>query len=169
MRVLVVVSSKYGSTAEVGTAITEELADLGFEARRVTPGDVDNLDGVGAVVLGSAVYMSQWMETARNFVRHYETELRGLPLWVFSVGLSGVPIGNVQDPRRLGEILGKLGPIDHQTFKGRMNLGALTLRERSVARLGNAPEGDFREWEKIRAWARGIGHDLREHLAPGEG
>nr|NLD39764.1 flavodoxin [Actinomycetales bacterium] len=164
MKVIVVVSSKHGATTEVGAAIREELAEQGFDASLVTAGEMNSLDGVDAVVLGSAVYMSQWLEPARNFISFHGERLRRLPLWAFSVGLSGVPTGHVQDPRRMGEALEALSPIDHQTFRGRLDLDRLSLRERSVARLGNAPEGDYREWDRIREWARGIGRDLREHL-----
>ncbi len=160
MKILVVAASKHGSTAAVGEAITEELAALGHEVSCVDPAKVTTLEGVDVVVLGSAVYMSQWMETARDFVKEFGPRLRELPLWAFSVGLAGVPMGQTQDPRRLGEALIALNPIDHQTFKGRLDFSKLDLRERSVARLAKAPEGDYREWEKIRAWARGVGADL---------
>lgn len=163
MKVMIVVSSKHGTTTEVGRAIEEELGDQGFDVLLVAPGDVTSLEGVDAVVLGSAVYMSQWLEPARNFISYHSPTLRRVPLWAFSVGLSGVPMGHVQDPRRMGPALIALNPIDHQTFRGRLDFGQLSLRERSVARLGNAPEGDYREWNKIREWARGIGRDLKEH------
>lgn len=164
MKVLVIAASKHGATKEIGTAIVEELAIAGLDAVQAEPGDVTTLDGVDAVVVGSAVYMTQWMETIRNFISHYGPQLRELPLWAFSCGLSGVPIGNVQDPRRIGPALLSVNPIDHQTFKGRMEFSGLSLRERSIARLGNAPEGDYREWDKIRAWAQQIAADLKEHL-----
>ncbi len=164
MRVLVVTASKHGATREIGEVIAEELRREGLDATSVEPGDVTSLEGVDAVVLGSAVYMTQWMESARNFIAHYGDQLRTLPLWAFSTGLSGVPVGHVQDPRRIGPSLLAVNPIDHQTFKGRMEMAELTLRERSVARLGNAPEGDYREWDRIREWARQIAADLKEHL-----
>lgn len=165
MKVLVVVASVHGSTKEIGSVITEELVQLGFDAKQVEPGEVESLDGVDAVVLGSAVYMAQWTEVARGFAARFMKDLRGLPLWAFSVGLSGVPKDHTQDPRRVGEALIALSPIDHQNFKGRLDFALLSLRERSVARLGNAAEGDYRDWARIREWARGIGRDLKEHVS----
>lgn len=164
MKVLVITASKHGATREIGAAIAAELREAGLTAVEAEPGEVSGLDGYDAVVLGSAVYMTQWMENLRNLMAHHGRELRELPLWAFSVGLSGVPVGAVQDPRRIGPHLLSINPIDHQTFKGRMDLSGLSLRERSIARLGNAPEGDFREWDKIRGWARQIAADLKEHL-----
>ena len=32
----------------------------------------------------------------------------------------------------------------------------LSLRERSIARLGGASEGDFRDWDSVRQWGRAI-------------
>ncbi|MDN5559197.1 MAG: hypothetical protein L0G23_07155, partial [Ruaniaceae bacterium] len=71
---------------------------------------------------------------------------------------------DVQDPRRVGPALLQLKAIDHQTFKGRLEFTNLNLRERSIARMGSAPEGDYREWDKIRAWANQIVQDLKEHV-----
>lgn len=164
MKILVAVASKHGAAREIGQVITDELREHDLDATLVDAGEVKSLEGVDAVVLGSAVYMSQWLESARNFVSTFNEELRELPLWAFSCGLAGVPVGAVQDPRRLGQALLKVSPIDHQTFKGRLELANLSLRERSIARLASAPEGDYREWDKIRAWARGIAEDIREHL-----
>ncbi|MDO4606859.1 MAG: flavodoxin domain-containing protein [Bowdeniella nasicola] len=162
MKVLVVIASQHGATAEIGDAIVEELRTHGHESRRQDPADVRDLEGIDAVVLGSAVYMTQWLESARSFVQRFRDQLREIPLWTFSCGLAGVPKGNVQDPRRVGPVLLSINPIDHEVFKGRLDLGQLSLRERTVARLGNAPEGDYREWDKIRAWAASIAQQLSE-------
>lgn len=164
MKVLVIASSRHGATTAIAQAIAEELNLNGCQATVATPADVTSLDDADGVVLGSAVYMTQWLEPMRNFIAHHGAELRAKPLWAFSCGLAGVPSGNVQDPRRIGPALLSINPIDHQTFKGRLDFGVLSLRERSIARLGNAPEGDYREWDKIRAWARQIAADLVEHL-----
>lgn len=165
MKVLVVAASEHGATTEIGEAIVEELRNAGHDSFLKEPQDVDNLDGIDAIVLGSAVYMTQWMEPARNFVQRFRQTLREIPLWTFSCGLAGVPRGNVQDPRRVGPVLLSVNPIDHEVFKGRLDHGKLSLRERTVARLGHAPEGDYREWDKIRAWAKEIGSILREQEA----
>ncbi|UNX56022.1 flavodoxin domain-containing protein [Georgenia sp. TF02-10] len=168
MRILVVIASKHQATAEVGDVIVEELRAAGHQARRVTPGEVRSLDGVDAVVLGSAVYMTQWMESMRDLVARRAAELRARPLWAFSVGLAGVPAGEVQDPARAAGVVRQLDPLGYVTFKGRLDPSALGLRERSVARMGSAAEGDYREWDKIRAWARGIAAELAEHAGDGQ-
>ncbi|MDK8817861.1 flavodoxin domain-containing protein [Winkia sp. UMB6473-AN360BR] len=162
MKTLVAVATKHGSTGEIGDVIVDELRNAGHEAKRVDPGKVRDLSGIDAVVLGSAVYMTQWLEGAGDFAKKFGEELRTLPMWAFSVGLSGVPKGNVQDPSRVGPVLLSMEPIDYVTFKGKLDPTVLNLRERTVARLGGALEGDFREWERIRKWAQQVASKLDE-------
>lgn len=164
MKVLITASSRHGATAEIAEAIAKEIRRGGFEVELKPPGDVETLEGYDAVIIGSAVYMTQWTESARALISRFSKELRELPVWAFSCGLAGVPSGDVQDPRRVGPALLQLNAIDHQTFKGRLEFTNLNLRERSIARLGSAPEGDYREWDKIRAWANQIVQDLKEHV-----
>lgn len=164
MKVLITASSRHGATAEIAEAIAKEIRRGGFEVELKPPGDVETLEGYDAVIIGSAVYMTQWTESARALISRFSNDLRELPVWAFSCGLAGVPSGDVQDPRRVGPALLQLNAIDHQTFKGRLEFTNLNLRERSIARLGSAPEGDYREWDKIRAWANQIVQDLKEHV-----
>ena len=42
---------------------------------------------------------------------------------------------------------------DHVIFPGHFAPADLSLRERAVARLGGASEGDYRDWDTVRAWA----------------
>ncbi|WP_043498266.1 flavodoxin domain-containing protein [Georgenia sp. SUBG003] len=166
MRILVVVASKHHATAEIGDAIVDELRAARHEAKRVAPEEVRSLDGVDAVVLGSAVYMTQWMESMRSLVARLGDELHRLPVWAFSCGLAGVASsGRVQDPVRASSVIRQLDPVAYTTFAGRLDPSVLVLRERSVVRLSGAPEGDYRDWNEIRAWARGIVRELDAHLA----
>lgn len=164
MRILVAVASKHGSAFGIGDEIARVLGEAGHEVERLRPEEVEKLSGYDAVVLGSGVYMTQWLEAARDFAKRFGPDLRRLPLWTFSVGMSGVVAGAVRDPSRVGPVLVALDPIDNVTFAGKIDPLELTLRERSIARLGGAIEGDFREWDKVRAWALSISDQLREHV-----
>lgn len=170
MRVLVVVASKHNATAEIGDAIVGVLRDAGHEARRAAPQQVRTLDGVDAVVLGSAVYMTQWMESVRGFVAAHGDRLRRLPVWAFSCGLAGVAAtGAVQDPVQASSVLRQVAPLGYTTFAGRIDPALLGLRERSVVRMTGAAEGDHRDWTAVRTWAEEIVRELAEHLVRADG
>ncbi|HLS74200.1 MAG TPA: flavodoxin domain-containing protein [Actinomycetaceae bacterium] len=164
MKILVVAASKHSATAEIADAIAAELESLGHAVRR-EPIESATTDGVDAVVLGSAVYMSRWMGQARDFGERHATALATLPTWVFSVGLAGT---EADEPRTVEErLVRSIDPIGTETFSGRIDPALLNLRERSVTRMVKAPRGDLRDWAAVRAFARRIDAELAEHLGAG--
>lgn len=156
MEILVVWASRHGSTKEVASTISQELTAAGHSVTCAEASQAPDPQAYAAVILGSAVYMAQWEDSMRRYVNTYHDELLARPLWAFSVGLSGVPSGGVVDPVRVGPVLLKIQPREHRTFAGRLQPRELSLRERSIARLGGAVEGDFRDWRQIRSWAREV-------------
>ena len=83
------------------------------------------------------------------------------------MGLSGLPKGKVSDPTRIGPVLLVIDPEDHVTFAGRFDPSRLSLRERSIARLGGASEGDYRDWDEVRQWADAIATSLYDDTLTG--
>lgn len=160
MRVLVAVASKHGSTGEIGDAIADVLRDRGHDVQRVAPSEVSTLDGVDAVVLGSAVYMSQWLEAARNLVVRLGHDLRGRPVWMFSSGPVGTELKPTEETARIHPLLEAVQPLDYQVFSGVVDRSVLNLRERSIVRMVGAAEGDFRDWGAVRSWAASIADTL---------
>lgn len=160
MRILVVVASRHGSTDEIGEAVAQVLRAAGNDVERRHPSDVTSLDGVDAVVLGSAVYMSQWLEPARDLIARLGRELRGRPVWMFSSG----PVGGDATPApattRIHPLLDAVEPLDYQMFSGAIDGSVLNLRERSIVRMVGVQEGDFRDWTAIREWAAAIAATL---------
>jgi menaquinone-dependent protoporphyrinogen oxidase len=161
MTVWVIVASKYGSTQEVAEAMAEVLRQShDVEVRDAA--ETGGLDGAEAVVLGSAIYGGHWLAPARELVDQHAAELASLPTWLFSVG----PIGDPPKPMEVGpegidEVLEATQARSHQVFAGRLDYGRLGRIERLMVRALHAPEGDFRDWEAIRAWASLIATELQ--------
>lgn len=160
MKILLTSSSKHGSTDEVAAVIAERLRAAHIDVETKRPEDVDSVDEYDAFVLGSAVYMTTWMPEAVDFTTRFRDTLRARPVWAFSVGLAGLPKGKVSDPMRIGPVLLAIDPEDHMTFAGCFDPSRLSLRERSIAKLGGATEGDYRDWDEVRQWADAIATSL---------
>lgn len=160
MNILLVSSSRHGSTDEVADVIAERLREAGLTVEQAHPEDVTDVSGYDAFVIGSAIYMTHWTDEAVEFTWRFHDQLRDKPVWAFSVGLSGLPKGKISDPHRIGPVLLNLDPEDHVTFPGRLDPSALSLRERTIARMGGASEGDFRDMEAVRDWASAIATTL---------
>ena len=127
---------------------------------------IHDLGGYDAVVVGSAVFAGHWMAEATEFVRRNRAVLADRPTWLFSSG----PIGTIaakhqpQEPKGIGEPVRAIGAREHRVFFGawdRANAdrAKLGFAERMVAKW--LPEGDFRDWAAIQAWAASIAEALQ--------
>ena len=161
MTVLVAYASKHGATEGIAMHIAERLRELGRDAEARTAEDVTDLGGVEAVVLGSAVYAGSWMKEAMELVHRSADALALLPVWLFSSGPLGEEIKDGMDQiRQLEELRETLNPRDHRIFFGALDKEKLGFGERMIAKAVKAPDGDFRDWDQIEAWAEGIAAEL---------
>jgi menaquinone-dependent protoporphyrinogen oxidase len=156
MKVLVTAASKHGATDEVAEAIAEVLARANVAVEVVPPEEVRSLDAYDAVVLGSAVYAGHWLAPARGFVERFVGALRARPVWLFSTGPLGDPPRPGEDPSDAAPMLAATGAREHVVFGGRLERRELGLAERAIVAAVRAPDGDYRDWQRIRDWAEGI-------------
>jgi menaquinone-dependent protoporphyrinogen oxidase len=165
MKVLVTAASRHGSTAEIASVIASVLRGADVEADVIAPESVSSLMGYDAVVLGSAVYAGRWLEPAKAFVRRYRIELADVPVFLFSSGPIGDPLGPTQEPVDAAELDGATSAVDHQVFAGRVIRSQLGFFERLVTKVVNA-DGDFRPWDDIADWAKEIARFLNDERVP---
>jgi menaquinone-dependent protoporphyrinogen oxidase len=167
MKILVAAASKHGSTQQIADAIGAELQGKGFDVTVAPVRDVDGVDGYDGVVLGSAIYLGQWLKPAKEFVAREAAGLASIPVWVFSsgpIGRAGKPI-DPADRRRGDEIADAIGAREHRVFDGKLDRKRLNLIERTAVRAAKSPDGDFRDWDEIRAWSDDIAQALEQQVS----
>ena len=186
-RTLIVYASRHGATAGIAERIGEQLRAADIDAvvsRAAAQPDPTDFD---ACVVGSGVYMGSWLKDGIEYLERNVATLGTRPTWLFSSG----PIPNAEerpedDEDRYGGALGPaegpgsggrtriehvaalIGVRDHRIFQGAFDPKdpPKAVSER-LARMLPAvkkilPEGDFREWDLIDAWAREIGEAIAE-------
>lgn len=158
--VLVSAGSKHGATAEIAESIGDTLARRGLNVTVAKPDEVTNVDGYQAVVLGSAVYAGHWIEPAKNLAQQIATIHPKPAVWVFSSGPLGDPPKPEEDPVDASEIIELTSAREHRVFAGKIEKSKLSFGEKAIMIAVRAPEGDFRDWEEITAWAEGIADAL---------
>ena len=162
VRVLVTAASRHGATHEIATAIAAGLARRGVEAEARPAEELDSLDGYDAYVVGSAVYVGHWLDPARDLVEAHAAALAGRPVWLFSSGPLGPPdkLKPEGDPVDVAGLMETSGAAEHRVFAGRLDRDLLSFGEKAVVVAVRAPEGDFRDWDAIDAFAAGIADRL---------
>jgi menaquinone-dependent protoporphyrinogen oxidase len=180
MKAIVVYASKYGSTKGIAEFIAEKLQQRGILAEVRDVVAIHGLGGFDAFVIGSAVYMGHWMKEATEFVRRNRSVLAGRPVWLFSSGPLGTETKDAQgrdlivvaEPKELAEFREAINPRDHRVFFGALDSSRLGVAHRMTRKLPAAratlPEGDFRDWKGIEAWANGIARALEAPQAASE-
>jgi menaquinone-dependent protoporphyrinogen oxidase len=161
MRVLVTAASRHGATHEIADAIAAGLERRGVDAGVQQAEDLTSLDGYDAFVIGSAVYVGRWLDTARELVESNVAALAERPVWLFSSGPLGPPdaLKPEGDPVDVTALADAVRAEDHRVFAGRLDRKLLSFGEKAVAVAVRAPEGDFRDWEAIDGFAGEIaGH-----------
>jgi len=121
-RVLVAYATFAGSTAEVAEAVGEQIAGDGVQVDVLPIGEVKDLTGYDALVVGAPMILG-WHRAALRFLRRHRVALRRIPLAVFVTAMSLTQTGetNIDDiPITLDEHLPK---APHTP-------GRLTFRER---------------------------------------
>jgi menaquinone-dependent protoporphyrinogen oxidase len=166
VNILISVASRYGSTNEIAAVIGQELRGAGHTVDIYSPDDVRSLEPYDAMIVGSAVYAGNWLPVARDFVHQHRARLAQVPVWLFSSGPLGDDPQPKGDPDQIPELMAAIGAREHTVFVGKLDKGNLGLGERLVSRIVGAPEGDFRDWDAIRNWARSIALALKQHAAP---
>ncbi len=162
MRVLVSAASRHGATRGIAERIGEVLRDRDIEVTVVEPGKADTIEGCDAVVLGSAVYLGQWLPDAIGLADRIGGLRPSPQLWLFSSGPVGVPPKPSENPVDITRILETLSPLEHRVFAGKIDKSVLSFSERAMMIAVRASEGDFRDWTSVESWASSIADTLRD-------
>jgi menaquinone-dependent protoporphyrinogen oxidase len=166
MTVLVAASSRHGATQGIAERIAADLSEAGLavEVRRLEA--VEDLGAYEAFVLGSAIYLGNWLKPARRFLDAHAGELARRPTWLFASGsiVGDPPVDDDPNALRAGlaERLVELTKArEHKLFAGKLDTSTLGLLEKAAVRGAHASEGDFRDWKAIDDWAAAIARELR--------
>jgi menaquinone-dependent protoporphyrinogen oxidase len=174
MSILVAYATRHGATRGIAERITERLRAAGLDAEARPATEVRDAARYDAFVVGAAAYMFHWLEDATTFVKRNRALLAERPTWLFSSGPVGTDTVDKEgrdvlvasEPKEFAEFRDAIHPHDEKVFFGAIDPAAkpIGLAERVMSLMPAAkaalPQGDFRDWPAIDAWADAIAHEL---------
>ena len=192
---LIVYASRHGATEGIADRIGDVLRSYGLDVEVAPASRQPDPAGFDAVVVGSGVYMGSWLRDGIEYLERNVGTLGARPTWIFSSGpipgsskevpsdedRYGGALGPADGPgsggrKRIETVADLIGVRDHRIFQGAYDPKdpPKALSERFARMLPAVkailPEGDFREWNVIEAWARdiaaGIQSETETQVAP---
>ena len=155
-KILVTYASRLGSTEAVAHVIAQTLSEIGEEVDIYPIHKVKDAGSYRAVIVGSAIRFGRWLPDAVEFVAENRELLNSIPTAFFTVCMT--VSHDTQENRRkaasfLDPVRALVTPVDEAWFAGKLDYSQLSFLQRVVEKIQGLPEGDFRDWSAIRAWA----------------
>lgn len=173
MRILVTYATSHGSTAEVAEFLGEKLKNRGHDVSVEDAALVMSIDGFDAFVIGSAIHSGEWLPEGVAFVEEFGDEMNDKPVFCFVTCIRVLEekgydwvLNNYMPPW----LLERLNLLDVTAFAGKLQFDDVSWEEEWTLALkydGSHPaidfDGDFRDWDKIEAWADSIARQLKSY------
>jgi menaquinone-dependent protoporphyrinogen oxidase len=159
-RVLVVYGTGSGCATGVAERIGKALQDEGASVEVVPAKDAPGAGEYDAVVVGSGVRAGNWHQSVKDWVTRNAAVLKDQRVALYTVCLT-----LASDPGKTDEVRAYTGqlvtdsgvvPVDIGLFAGWNEPKQFSFIERTIMKMMKAPEGDFRDWEAIDAWAKTV-------------
>lgn len=165
-RVLVAYDTGCGSTVGVAKAISRELESATTTVDLRLVGEADDPGQYDTVVVGSAVRRGRWLSDALEFVGDHGPELREIPTAYF-LTCAALYHNTPQTRQRALSYLEPtlkaapaVKPVSLGLFAGALDYAKINpvmrLIMKSKMEDKGIPEGDFRDFTAIKAWAGGL-------------
>ena len=155
-KILIAFATRAGSTQEVAKEIADVFCAKGLEVDVLPVKKVKSLDPYRAVILGSAIRAAHWLPEAIQFVENNRSELDKIPTAFFTVSLT-LSENTEENLRKVASYVDPVRSLSRPDlegfFPGKMDPKALSVPTRIMIKAMKTREGDFRDWDAVRAWA----------------
>ena len=156
-KILIAYAGSYGSTAEVAEFIAITLRENGAAVTVAPAKTIKEISGYNSVIVGSAIHAGKWLGDATKFLKKNRAELKKVPVAYFVVCLTMKE--DTPENRKLADGYSDparaiVAPVDVGSFAGAVKYDKMGFAVKFLMKnMIKAPEGDFRNWEQIKAWA----------------
>jgi len=159
-KILVAYATKCGSTREIADFMIKVLQEKGLNADLGEMKNVKSVQGYDALILGAPMYMFRIIGDAHTFLKKQRKYIENIPTAFFSLG----PTQDKEEDWKTvwGNFEKELSkypwfqPVAKEVFGGRLDSSKLVFPYNLLPGKDQLPQGDFRDWEKIKTWTESL-------------
>jgi menaquinone-dependent protoporphyrinogen oxidase len=160
MKTLVAYATKSGSTREIAEFMTKVLGEMGLQVNLEEMKNVKSINGYDALVLGAPMYMFRIIGDAGSFLKKFKKVIEQTPTAFFSLG----PTADKEEDWRTvrGNFEKEMAkypwfkPVATEVFGGKLDSSKLVFPYNLLPGKDQLPQGDIRDWDKIRTWTESL-------------
>ena len=164
-KILIAYDTKHGATSSIADKIADVLCAEGFQVELKMARKVKDVSAYDAVIAGSPIYLFSWLPGTTNFLNKFKAALADKPVALFITctylkdGDARLNAAHHAEELYVKPVMEKTGiePISIGILSGEFQYSELYPLEFILMKLAKFEEGDFRNWDKIEAWAREVG------------
>jgi len=161
--VLVAYATRHSSTAGIADNISDVLCGLNHKVDLRYVENVSSIEGYDAVIVGSAIYEFNLLPVAVEFIDRFKLPLASMPVAYF-FGCAGLKEDTPENQEGvliyINPVLTNypdIVPVDIGRFGGGIDFSRLNDFEKMIVNfIGVTESEDWRNWEKIGAWAEKV-------------
>lgn len=152
-RILIVYSTRAGTTAHVANLLAREFRRLGHQVTVASASAQPSPEGADFYIVGSGILASNWNPEALEWLSTHADQLRGR-LALFNVCLTAADPGKREDALAYNDAAAAIvEPVASETFAGRFRPERVKWWERLMLRLMGQGVQDHIDPAAIARWA----------------
>ncbi|MCA9838030.1 MAG: hypothetical protein KC422_14020 [Trueperaceae bacterium] len=168
--ILVTYASRYGGTKQIANYLAKVLELEGLKTQLKQVDDVVSIAPYEHLVVGSGLYLGQWLEDAAEFLDSFSMNLGEKNVWLFSSGPSeelGLLKNSIIPPHI--ELLLKRFPVkDVAFFNTQISTKQLSFDDYLLLQGMQSLSADASSWQRIKNWGLSIATNLKPALVTGD-
>jgi menaquinone-dependent protoporphyrinogen oxidase len=165
-KILVIYAGNYDSTKEIAQFIAGIIGEMGGNIEVRSVDEHPGIASYDAVIIGSAARMDKLLGKTLRFARRRANDIRQktTAYFVTCITMKNDTPENREKARGFLQPLCQIKePVGIGLFGGKLEYNRIGFLWKTLARqdkTGTMAEGDFRNWEQIKAWATAVGDKL---------
>ncbi len=162
-KILIIYGGNYDSTKEIAEYIAGIMSEMGGNVDVRSVDEHPHMASYDAVIIGSAARMDKLLGKTLRYVRRRADEIRQktTAYFVTCITMKNDTPENREKAMAFIQPLSQIkAPVGIGLFGGKLEYNKIGFLWKTLARqdkTGTMEEGDFRNWEQIKSWAKEIG------------